>query len=155
MNLKDGWDAYDSFTAKASTVSRQLAFAGLGVIWLFRSTNEDRSQVIPPDFVLPALLIVLCLAFDLNQYVVAAALWHHRLRKEERAQRNRSADKRANDMRLDAKVVELDTSAEFSVSEKLSRAIDCLWLLKIALIYAAYILLIAAVLTRFFSVKGT
>lgn len=149
MNLKDGWAAYHSFSAKASTASRQLAFAGLGVIWLFRVTEQDGSQVIPPGFILPALLIVLCLAFDLNQYAVAGILWHRRLRKEERAQRKRAAEKRSNDMRLDANAVELDRTAEFSVSENLSRAIDRLWLLKIGLIYAAYVFLLIAIFDRF------
>lgn len=75
--------AYYDFSAKASEVSRQLAFAGIAIVWVFRRENAGVPAV-PPDLVLPTLLLAAGLAFDLLHYVVATVMWGTFTRQREK-----------------------------------------------------------------------
>lgn len=84
MNLIHYRDSYYEFTDKASNVARQLAFAGIAFIWIFR--NETVGPIaIPKQLVLPAMLLVGGLAADLLHYVVASLVWgiFHRCKEKE------------------------------------------------------------------------
>src|SRR5665213_39131 len=61
-------------TEAASTVARQLAFAGLGLVWILKP-DKSGLEGIPTDLkgVLPWLCIGLC--FDFVQYVWSSAGW--------------------------------------------------------------------------------
>ena len=81
-------DAY-YFSGKASDITRQLSFAGIAVIWIFRQTDQT-SQIIPERLLLPLILFVLALCCDLIQYVYSAIVWHvfhryheHHLKKDD------------------------------------------------------------------------
>lgn len=52
MQLKDTRESYQFFSGKASEIVRQLGFAGIAVIWVFKVTVGDR-QIVPPEL-LPA-----------------------------------------------------------------------------------------------------
>lgn len=65
---------YQELSGIASDVARQLSFAGIALVWVFRSGSEE-SVSVPDALVLPALLFALSLAFDLLQYIVSAATW--------------------------------------------------------------------------------
>ena len=73
MKLKEYKDTFYYFSGKASDISRQLAFAGIAVIWLFRL------NVIPPkipsDLLIPLALLVSALFFDLAQYGTGTIIW--------------------------------------------------------------------------------
>lgn len=76
MKLKDTREAYETFTGKASDIARQLGFAGIAIIWLFRSDGKIPSELLPV-----AVLIIVGLAFDFLQYVYGSMVWgvyHHR-----------------------------------------------------------------------------
>jgi hypothetical protein len=74
MRLSDYKEAYYKFSEKASDVSRQLSFAGVAVIWVFR-LQSDSGDKIPTELVYPTVFLVLSLALDLLQYIVATASW--------------------------------------------------------------------------------
>ena len=65
---------YADFTAKASDVARQLAFAGIAIVWIFRQQAGDK-PVLPTELLLPAALFAVTLAFDLLQYIAASISW--------------------------------------------------------------------------------
>jgi hypothetical protein len=67
-------DFYE-FSAKASDITRQLAFAAIAVIWLFKTDTTTGQITIPPDLIWPGILIVAALAADLLQYVAASLIW--------------------------------------------------------------------------------
>ena len=73
MKIKEVRKLVDTFTSKASELSRQLAFAGVAVIWIFK--NSSQNAVIPDDLVLPLFLLVLTLTFDFLQYVFGSIEW--------------------------------------------------------------------------------
>lgn len=59
-------------TGKASDVGRQLAFAGLAVVWILR---EASGNPIGETLLVPVLLLVVCLTLDLLQYVWCSFAW--------------------------------------------------------------------------------
>ncbi len=73
MKLSDYRETFYEFSGKASDIARQLSFAGIGVIWIFR-IGDDKPEF--PAMLFPALaLFVIALSFDLFQYVVASVIW--------------------------------------------------------------------------------
>lgn len=85
MKLKDCRESYYYNSGKASDISRQLAFAGLALVWAFRVGSAD-AAIVPRDMRWAAILLVIGLALDFLQYIVATMVWgvYHRL-KEKRA----------------------------------------------------------------------
>jgi len=60
---------YDD-TKTISGIIRNLAFAGIGLIWIFRNSNTDLSKnILPEALLLPLFVIVLGLIADVLQYL--------------------------------------------------------------------------------------
>ena len=79
---------YYQLSGAASSSARQLSFAGIAVVWVFRVTGPDgNGQFVPPELYWPTIWFVVSLAADLLQYAVAAAIWSawSRLREKEYA----------------------------------------------------------------------
>jgi hypothetical protein len=114
--LKDFYE----FSAKASDVSRQLAFAAIAVIWLFKTDSPTGQINIPPDLIWPGILIVAALAADLLQYVVGSLIWGSYARYLER-EHSRGVERHSNWLPL---------------------PIWGLYMIKIALVIGAYILIL-------------
>jgi hypothetical protein len=69
------WARRDLFTGKASEIVRQLGFAGIALVWLFRIQGSSGLDVLPKDLRVPTILIVTSLAMDLLHYVWGSAAW--------------------------------------------------------------------------------
>ena len=70
-------ETYYTATATASTLGRQLAFAGIAIVWVLSGsslTNEGGLSV-QDDLLWVSALLILGLAVDLLQYLVRAAVW--------------------------------------------------------------------------------
>jgi hypothetical protein len=63
-----------AYTEKASSIVRSLGLAGIGIIWVFRETNNGSPQV-PHALFAPGILLVAGLAADLLHYVVGSITW--------------------------------------------------------------------------------
>lgn len=74
MKLSNYRETYYFFSGKASDVARQLALAGVALVWIFKTSNGPTPKI-PGELILPAGLLVLTLAFDLFQYITATAIW--------------------------------------------------------------------------------
>lgn len=74
MKILDYRDDYYSFTGKLSDNTRQLAFAGIALIWIFRKFENDNYSL-DHNLYLPSILIVLALGFDLLQYIYQSLVW--------------------------------------------------------------------------------
>ncbi len=72
MRLSKCSEFYTTYSSKASDVARQLAFAGIGIVWVFRSPIDGS---IPPDLLLPLSLYSVTLGLDLLQYLSASLMW--------------------------------------------------------------------------------
>lgn len=74
MTLADYLKSYYELSGKASDVARQLAFAGIALIWIFHQQGVN-SIALPPPLIWPAAFFICGLAFDLLQYVAGALIW--------------------------------------------------------------------------------
>ncbi len=74
MNVNDYRDTYYTLSGKASDVSRQLSFAGIALVWIFKA-EKGGPLAVPEPLLLPAALFVLALALDLLQYVYGSLAW--------------------------------------------------------------------------------
>lgn len=72
--LSEYMQDYYEFSGKASDVARNLSFAGIALIWIFKVAGDPVPKI-PKDLVLPAALLALTLAFDLLQYISATLIW--------------------------------------------------------------------------------
>lgn len=83
MKLKDARENYYTLSGKASDVARQLAFAGIAIIWVFKVDAGPGKLGVPESLYGAGLTLIVSLALDLLHYGIASALWgvFHRLQE--------------------------------------------------------------------------
>lgn len=74
MNLEFLYERYSFYTKEASTIVRQLGFAGIALIWIFKIDQGGQPRV-PSELIPAGILIVLGLSFDLLHYVAGSLIW--------------------------------------------------------------------------------
>jgi hypothetical protein len=93
MDLADVQNTYEVASAKASDIARQLAFAGVAIVWLFSGTTSTDDQLRVTGRLLAAgFFLVIALALDLLHAVYRAAAWGIYGRVLERRGRIRDVD---------------------------------------------------------------
>jgi hypothetical protein len=75
VTIKQGFEARDVYSSKTGEITRQLGFAGLALIWIFK-TGEGTQQIVPKELLPAGLMLVLGLSADLAQYILGTAVWH-------------------------------------------------------------------------------
>ena len=121
MKLSDAREFYYVHSGKTSEIVRQLALAGVAVVWLFKYEVIGVPKV-PKELLWPLSLIVLCLTFDLLQYTVATMAWGIFHRSKERSGVTEDAD--------------------FTAPPKINWPAITLFWLKVSSIFGAYLLLL-------------
>lgn len=66
--LKSYREDFESITKNLSDIFRNLSFAGIGIIWIFKN-NSLNNKIIPESLYLPLVLLIVALAFDFTQYL--------------------------------------------------------------------------------------
>ena len=123
MTLDDLWADVRELTGKLSDVARQAAYAGVALIWIFKSGDEPPFHL-DRTLLWAGALLALALATDLMQYAVTVALrWRH-ARDEERV---RGVDYGGKDVTLRVGI---------------NRVPYALFALKVTLVAAGYVVLI-------------
>jgi len=74
MKLSEYKQDFYSFTGKLSDINRQIAFAGIAIIWIFKRT-DGTEPIICSELVFPAILLALALAADILQYIYQSIAW--------------------------------------------------------------------------------
>lgn len=128
MKIEDYRKFYAEASTKASDVCRQLAFAGIAVVWVF-AEGKDAAKTVPPGLVWPSLFLVLTLATDFFQYVVKSIIWGAYVRELER----------------DGHTVDKDLPLHSSL---LVWPVDFLFHAKLALLFIAYCMLLVFLVRR-------
>ena len=75
MKLSEARESYYSNSARASELTRQLAFAGIALVWIFNSPVQNQSIALPRELMLVSLWLVLALILDFAQYVLGTLIW--------------------------------------------------------------------------------
>ena len=83
MNLSDFRQAYYDYSAKASDIARKLAFAGIAIVWIFRTGGAATAEV-PRGLLPPLLSFAASLALDLLHNLAGTAVWGVFCRLKER-----------------------------------------------------------------------
>jgi hypothetical protein len=83
MKIADYQATFYEFSGKASDLSRQLAFAAIAIVWLFKRDIEG-IPTLPERLFCPVALIVITLFFDIMQYCIGALIWFFWYRRLER-----------------------------------------------------------------------
>lgn len=84
VKLKDAREYYDKRSTKLSDVVRQLNFAGIAVIWLFRTGEKTGGIPYSRCLMWPLGLLICSATFDLLHYAYASAAWGIFSRLEEK-----------------------------------------------------------------------
>ena len=82
MTLDDLWSDVRELTGKLSDVTRQAAYAGLAIIWIFK-TGDAATYHLDRSLIWAGVLLALGLTLDLAQYACNAALRWFNARREE------------------------------------------------------------------------
>ena len=83
MKLSGYKKASEEYSGKASDINRNLLFAGIAIIWIFKKDTNGGIDL--PQFLLyPLLTFVIGLITDLLQYVDGYHLWHDFFRRHEK-----------------------------------------------------------------------
>lgn len=75
MELGEAREHYYEHSRTASTIVRQLAFAGVAIIWVFRRDSHLGTILLDRDLFLAGFLLVMGLGADALQYVGSSAFW--------------------------------------------------------------------------------
>ena len=75
MNLSDYKESFYTFSASASSSARQLAMAGIAMLWVFKVSSGEANYTLPSQLFLPAVFLICALASDLLQYLIATVTW--------------------------------------------------------------------------------
>ncbi len=92
MKLKDAKDIYYYFSETTSKIVRQLGFAGIAIVWIFKAETNGR-QIIPSELIPATIMIIIGLTFDLLHYVSGTLVWglyHRHKEKEKVGEKNES-----------------------------------------------------------------
>jgi hypothetical protein len=83
MKLKDFRHDYYEASATASARVRNLAFAGIAIVWVFKA-GEGVASAIPSPLIFPLILFAATLTLDLFQYLSGTLVWgaFHRLKEK-------------------------------------------------------------------------
>lgn len=127
MKLEEVKKEYHIYTDAISKIARQLAFAGIAVVWIFK-TDAPSGPKVPHVLLWPMFFLVLTLALDFLQYGYGAVMYHISFERFER-KKNRTVPK-------------LPETHNFPVSVRLVRPMDVFFYLKLVAVAVAYVLLI-------------
>jgi hypothetical protein len=121
MKLKDARAEYNAYSGKASDVARQLAFAAIAVVWIFK-TDQAGTPKVPRELIWPASFAIGCLAADVLQYLYGSAAWGYFHRWKEKQK--------------------IGEEAEFLAPREINWPTIILFWLKLSLIVVTYVLLL-------------
>lgn len=123
MKLSEYRKDYYQLSATASDVARQLAFAGIALIWIFKTGEINKDLTIPGPLIYAAFYFALALAADLSHYIIAAAIWgiFHRIKEKELMKQGLNTE-----------------TADFTHSSKLNWPTNLLFWSKVLLVIIGY-----------------
>lgn len=122
MKFQEVREEYYVNTGKTSELIRQLAFAGIGMLWVYflgEKPDLDRKAYL----LIPLLTLALTLLFDIMQYLYASIAWGGKYQEGV-----------AKKMKLDQ---------EMSVKQKINAPTTVFFYLKVGFLILSYALLIA------------
>lgn len=76
MEENEPRERYRFYSEKVSELSRQLGFAGLAVIWIFKVDWQGKASFTDQKLIWAGMVIIIALGLDLIQYLAGAVVWN-------------------------------------------------------------------------------
>lgn len=98
MTLKEIREDYVRYSTNVSDLSRNLSYAGIGIIWIFKqSSSGDTSSTtfmnsIPSELRGPLMLFAIVLVLDIFQYFIQTLIWYFYYLKQKHTNENDNED---------------------------------------------------------------
>ena len=89
MKLTAARECYYSHSGNASAAARQIAFAGIAVVWVFNQPQSGAPIGLPEQLKTVLFLLCIALALDLLQYSISTAVWGFYSRYKEKELRHK------------------------------------------------------------------
>lgn len=130
MTLKEIRDDYVRYSTNVSELSRNLAYAGIGIVWIFKQSSTGDEDVstfmssIPCELKWPLILFIVVLILDLCQYVIQTAIWYPYYAKHKELHKNEKED-----------------DVNLQEPEIYSAIPWCFWLFKLIMVMIAFFLM--------------
>jgi hypothetical protein len=84
ITLKESRENYYYHSGKVSDIARQLGFAAIALIWVFRVQLPSGRYVVPTRLLVPGLPAVIALSLDFLHYIAGSLAWGVYSRQQER-----------------------------------------------------------------------
>jgi hypothetical protein len=133
MKLEGIKDQYYYYSGKVSDLVRQLAFAGVAIVWIFK-IDQAGTPALPHEFIWPIAFLLTALFFDFIQYFYGSVLY-------DASYRWRESQKDKNKLKDDH---------DFKTWPKLLWAMDACFYLKSFCVIIAYVMLAIHLYGRLF-----
>jgi len=91
MKLREYRKSAHDFTKTLSNINRNLAYAGIAIIWVFRQQVNTGFRI-PNALLIPLILIILGLLFDLLQYLYSSIIWTRFHRQKEKQYKDQTGE---------------------------------------------------------------
>ena len=75
MKLREIRNDHERYSTKVSDINRQLIFAGIAIVWLFRMSNNDGNTIFPIGLHPTLLFFILSFGADILQYFSQSVIW--------------------------------------------------------------------------------
>lgn len=130
MTLKEIREDYVRYSANVSELSRNLSYAGIGIVWIFKQSSPEEAMKtafmnsIPYELRWPLLLFIVVLILDLFQYVIQTAIWYPYYKE----QKEKHKDEKEEDVNLNE-------------PEKYNTIPWWFWIFKLIIVVFAYVLM--------------
>lgn len=147
MNLDAFRDKAYRMSAKASDINRQLAFAGIAIIWIFKTTSSTGSVILNKNLMFPLIIFAGSLTLDILHYLYSATAWRivskrpNLLLKSPKFKKGDANEKPKSNPYTSVFQLKKEPKKNF-IYYIIINGTDLIFFLKIAGTFAAYILLI-------------
>jgi hypothetical protein len=84
-------EVYEEASSKVSDITRQMALAGIAIIWIFRQP-ETAEKILSKDLIYPLFFFVFTLSCDIFQYIYKTVAWYWFFRLHEKKVNKKNPD---------------------------------------------------------------
>jgi hypothetical protein len=89
--LSDYKVVYEEASSKVSDLTRQMALAGIAIIWIFRQPDTSE-KIICKELLTPLIFFISTLSFDILQYIYKTIAWAIFFRIKEKKTKKQDPD---------------------------------------------------------------
>ena len=87
MKIAEYKEDYYHFTGKLSDINRNMALAGIAIVWLFKKGESDEIRICT-ELIMPLIIFAVSLSLDMIQYIYQSLLCFIAYKKFDKKHKN-------------------------------------------------------------------